>query len=81
MIFTILDTSQLKKTDDFENIYSENPLYLIIGKEDGRIECEKNESQYLVFDFTDENELLKKCTTFWDGIKNEIEIINSSKKR
>ena len=72
MIFTILDTSQLKKTDDFENIYSVNPLYLIIGKEDGRIECEKNESQYLVFDFTDENELLKKCTTFGMGLKMKL---------
>ena len=38
MIFTILDTSQLKKNGDCENIYSVNPLYLIIGKVDGHIE-------------------------------------------
>ena len=55
-----MDTSQLKKF--FENIYSANPLYLIIGEVDGHIE-EKNGSKYLVFDSTDENkEVLKKYT-------------------
>ena len=29
----------IKKIDDCENIYSVNPLYLIIGKVDGHIEC------------------------------------------
>ena len=44
-----------KKIDDYENIYSAIPLYLIIG------ETEKNGSKYLVFDATDENkEVLKK---------------------
>ena len=70
----------IKKIGDCENIYSVNPLYLIIGKVDGHIE-EKNESKYLVFDSTDENkEVLKKYTELWDGIKNEIETINSDKK-
>ena len=65
--------SQLKKIDDYENIYSVNPLYLIIDEVDGHIE-EKNESKYLVFDSTDENkEVLKKYTELWNGIKNEIE--------
>ena len=60
-----------KKNGDCENIYSVNPLYLIIGKVDGHI----------VFDFTDENkEVLKKYTELWNGIKNEIETINSGKK-
>ena len=39
----------LKKIGNCENIYSVNPLYLIIGKVDGHIE-EKNGSKYLVFD-------------------------------
>ena len=70
----------IKKIDDCENIYSVNPLYLIIGKVDGHIE-EKNGSKYLVFDSTDENkEVLKKYTELWNGIKNEIETINGSKK-
>ena len=43
----------IKKIGNFENIYSVNPLYLIIGKVDGHIECEKNGSKYLVFDSTD----------------------------
>ena len=70
----------IKKIDDCENIYSVNPLYLIIGKVDGHIE-EKNGSKYLVFDSTDENkEKFKKYTELWNGIKNEIETINGSKK-
>ena len=70
----------IKKIDDCENIYSVNPLYLIIGKVDGHIE-EKNGSKYLVFDSTDENkEVLKKYTELWNGIKNEIETINGGKK-
>ena len=67
MVFTTLD--------DCENIYSVNPLYLIIGKVDGHIERnsleEKIGSKYLVFDSTYENkEVSKKCTELWDGIKN-----------
>ena len=42
----------IKKIGDYENIYSVNPLYLIIGELDGYIE-EKNGSTYLVFDSTD----------------------------
>ena len=52
----------IKKIGDCENIYSVNPLYLIIGKVDGHIE-EKNESKYLVFDSTDKNrKRIKKYT-------------------
>ena len=72
MIFTRLDTSQLKKNFDCENIYSVNPLHLIIGKVDGHIE-EKNKSKYLVFDSTDENNgVLKKYKELWDGIKIKL---------
>ena len=74
----------IKRIGDCENIYRENPLYLIIGKVDGHIECnsieEKNNSKYLVFDFAVENkEVLKKYRELWDRIKNEIET-NGSKK-
>ena len=75
-----MDTSQLKKIDDYENIYSINPLYLIIGEVDGHIE-EKRENKYLVFDSRDENrEVLEKYTELWDGIKNEIKTINGGKE-
>ena len=62
-----------------KNIYSVNPLYLIIGEVDGHIE-EKNESKYLVFDSAGENrKVLKKYKELWDEIKNEIETINGDK--
>ena len=81
MIFSILDTLQLKKSNDCENIYSVNPLHLIIGKVDRHIECEKNGSKYLVFDSTDENRIvLKKFTKLWDEIKNKIETTNGGKE-
>ena len=54
-------------------------MYLFIGKVYGHIEG-KNESKYLVFDSIDENrEVIEKYTELWDGIKNEIEKINSGK--
>ena len=73
----------IKTIDDCQNIYSINPLYLIIGKVDGHTQCnsveEKNGSKYLVFDSTDKNkEVLKKYTELWDGINNGIEAINGS---
>ena len=43
-----------EKIDDYENVYSVNPLYLIIGKAIGHIE-ENNGDKYLVFDSADEN--------------------------
>ena len=59
----------IKKIDDYENIHSVNPLYLITGEVDGHIE-EKNGSKYLVFDSTGENnEILTKYAELWDGIK------------
>ena len=80
----------IKIIGDCENIYSVNPLYLIILKIDGHTECnsaecnsieEKNGSKYLVFNSTDENkEVLKTYRKLWDGIKNEIETISGGKK-
>ena len=68
----------IKKIDDYENIYSMNPLYLIIAHANGSIE-EKNGNKYLIFDSTDENkELLKKYNDVWNGIKKKIKEVSSS---
>ena len=62
----------IKKIDDCENIYSVNPLYLLMNHADGYIE-EKGVNEYLIFDSTDDNkELLKKYTDVWSRIKNKI---------
>ena len=67
----------IKKIDDYENIYSVNPLYLIIAHASGYIE-EKGVNKYLVFDSTDENkELLKKYNDVFNGIRDKIKEINS----
>ena len=44
----------IKKIDDCENIYSVNPLYLLVNHASGYIE-EKNGNKYLIFDSVDEN--------------------------
>ena len=70
----------IKEIGDCWNIYSVNPLHLIIGKVDGYIK-ENNRNKYLVFDSTDENKkIFKKYRELWDEIKNEIETINGGKK-
>ena len=51
----------------------------------GHFECnsieEKNEIKYLVLEDIDENkEVLKKYEEVWEGIKKEIETINSGEK-
>ena len=69
----------IKKIDDYQNIYSLNPLYLILGEVNRYIE-ESNGNKHLVFASTDENkEVLKRYTEFWNEIKNEIEAINGGK--
>ena len=73
MIFITLDTSQLKKIGDSENIYSINPLYLIIGEVDGFIEEKNGGGKYLVFDSTNKNkEVPKIYAKLWDGIKMKL---------
>ena len=71
----------IKKIDDCENIYSVNPLYLLVNHASGYIE-EKNGNKYLIFDDSvEENkELLKKYTDVWDEIKNIIKAINGGKE-
>ena len=67
----------IKKIDDYENIYSVNPLYLNVNHTNGYTE-EKNENKYLIFDSTDEKkELIKKYQDVWNGIRNKIEAMGS----
>ena len=72
----------IKKIGDCNNINSENPLYLMINEMIGHFECnsieEKNENKYLVLDEIDENkEVLNKYKEVCEGIKKEIQTINS----
>ena len=65
-----------KKIDDCENIYSVNPLYLLVNHANRYIE-EKGVNKYLIFDSTDENkELLKKYNDVFNGIRNKIKKIS-----
>ena len=76
-----MDTLQLKKIGDCENIHSVNPLYLLVNYVSEYIE-EKNGNKYLIFDDSvNENKvLLKNYADVWDGIKNEINAINADIK-
>ena len=70
----------IKKFGDYNNINSVNPLYLMINEMIGHFK-EKNENKYLVLDEIDENkEVLEKYKKVWEGIKKEIETINSEEK-
>ena len=61
----------IKIIDDYESIYSMNPLYLRINHASGCIE-EKNGNKYLIFDFADEiKEVLKKYADVWEEIKKK----------
>ena len=75
-----IGNATIKKIGDYNNINSVNPLYLMINEMIGHFE-EKNENKYLVLDDVDENkEVLKKYEEVWEGIKKEIETINSGEK-
>ena len=61
----------IKKIDDYESIYSVNPLYLRINHASGYIE-EKNGNEYLIFDSVDENkEVLKNTQMFGMELKTK----------
>ena len=64
-----------KRLDDYENIYSVNPLYLTIVHASGYIE-EKYVNKYFVFNSADENkELLQRYSdVFNDAYSNSISI-------
>ena len=67
----------IKKIDDCENIYSVNPLYLLINHASGYIE-EENKNKYLIVGSADENkELLKRYNDVWNGVKNKIKKVRS----
>ena len=51
----------IKNIDDYENISSVNPLYLLVNHASGYI-GENNENKYLILDSTDENKDLLKNT-------------------
>ena len=68
----------IKKIDDYENVYSVNPLYLIVDHASGYIE-EKEVNKYFIFDSTDENkELLKKYNDVFNRIRNKIKKISGN---
>ena len=69
----------MKKIDDYEDIYSVNPLYLTITHASGYIE-EKGVNKFLIFDSIDENkELLKKYSDVFNGIRNKFKKISGNK--
>ena len=81
LIFTISDTSKLKKIGDYGNIYSAIPLYLLVNQANGYLE-EKNWNEYLIFDDSvNENKTPpKKYADVWDGNINEIKTLNSGEE-
>ena len=69
-----------KEIANCNNINSVNPLYLMIDKMIGHFE-EKSGNKYLVLDDVNENkEVSKKYEEVWEGVKKEIETINSGEK-
>ena len=69
----------IKRTSDYENINSVNPLYLIIGEVDGYI-GENNGNKYLTFASADKNKkVFKKYINLWDKVKYDIQTINADK--
>ena len=61
----------IKKIDDYESIYSVNPLYLRINHASGYIE-EKDGNKYLIFNSVDENkEVLKNSQMFGMELKTK----------
>ena len=67
----------MKKNYNCENIYSVNPLYLLVNHA-SRYVKEKDGNKYLIFDDSvNENKALpKKYADVWDGIKNESMVVN-----
>ena len=61
----------IKKINEYESIYSVNPLYLRINHASGYIE-EKIGNKYLIFDSVDKNkEVLKNTQMFGMGLKTK----------
>ena len=67
----------IKRIGGCKNIYSVNPLYLLVKNTSEYIKV-KNWNKFLIFDSTDENkEILEKYADVWSGIKNITEEISS----
>ena len=66
----------IKKFDDFEFIYSVNPLHLIINSATGYQKKKKKikDEKYLILDSTD------KYEEVWSEIRSEIRTINGGKE-
>ena len=71
----------IKKIDDYENIHSANPLYLLVNHASGYIE-ERYGNKYLIFDDSvNENKgLLKKYADVLNEIKSQIKTVNGGKE-
>ena len=68
------------KNDDYKNINSVNPLYLIISKVEVYIE-EDFGNKYLAFTSTNDNkQVLAKFQKLWDEVKYLIETVNGDGK-
>ena len=63
----------IKKFDDYENIHSVNPLYLIINSATGYFK-EKNGEKYMIIDSTE------KYEEVFSGIVSEIKTLNGGKE-
>ena len=63
----------IKKFNNYENIHSVNPLYLIIHSATGHFE-EKYGEKYLILDSTE------KYEEVWSGIISEIKKLNGKKE-
>ena len=50
---------RIKNIDDYDSIHIENPLYFIIGEDDGNVE-ERHGNKYLVFACTDKKRSIDK---------------------
>ena len=63
----------IKKIDDYESIYSVNPLYLHVNHASGCIE-QKNGNKYLIFDNSanENKELLKNVMMFGMELKTKL---------
>ena len=64
----------IKKFDDFEFIYSVNPLHLIINSATGYQKKKKKDEKYLILDSTD------KYEEVWSEIRSKIGTINGGKE-
>ena len=63
----------IRKTNDYENMHSVNPLYLIIHSATGYF-TEENDNKYLILDSTNNYEEVRS------GIRAEIKRINGGKE-